>query len=148
MRAAFLCYLIQAWTAGPVPAGPASSTGPGRQPGLPFPALPVRLSRPRPPGRGGAPPAHRTRRQPTTSTLPLRHAVVHDTPSGTGATLVPAIQADGRWRRRTVLVRLPVVGAAGRDFRPWLRAECRATLAAYIDPDSGDQQAMAKGAWS
>jgi len=30
--------------------------------------------------------------------IPPKHAIVHDTPSETGATLVPAIQADGHLR--------------------------------------------------
>jgi hypothetical protein len=75
MRAAFHNYLAHAWIADRYrqaqPDGPAGL-------GPPFPPVPARPSRPRAPGRGGAPPAHRA-----------------DIPSGRGATLVRAIQADG-----------------------------------------------------
>jgi hypothetical protein len=39
-----------------------------------------------------------------------------------------------RRRRRTALVRLPVVDPAGRECRPWLRAACGATLTGAHGP--------------
>jgi len=50
-----------------------------------------------------------------------------------------------RRRRRTALVRLPVVDAAGRDFVPACGLSAVPSWPAHSDPESGGQQATAKG---